>query len=287
VNPCVLKRGELPEKLDKDPTWRAKAVFTRDEIVQVITDLRVPEDRRVMYSLIFLAGGLRFGEAAARRWRDYDPDCEPLGRLAVHTSFNVKTQEEKEVKTKRPRDVPVHPTLAMLLDSWRREGWERMAGRSPEPHDLIVPSRRGVHRNVNHMLKRFHQDLERLGLRRRRQHDLRRTFISLCRADGARMEILRWVTHGPSADIMDDYTSLPWESLCAEVAKLRIRLAEPGSDRSPNSLGSGTLDCCFGTVLGTVAARAVNRQEKSPESQGLRAHASLRGGRDSNLSEAI
>jgi hypothetical protein len=31
-NPCVLKRGELPAKIDRDPAWRPTAVFTRDEI---------------------------------------------------------------------------------------------------------------------------------------------------------------------------------------------------------------------------------------------------------------
>jgi hypothetical protein len=74
------------------------------------------------------------------------------------------------------------------------------------------------------MLKRFHQDLERLELRPRRQHDARRTFISLAIADGARKDILRWVTHGPEADIVDLYTTLPWHTLCEEVARLKIDL---------------------------------------------------------------
>jgi hypothetical protein len=33
---------------------------------------------------------------------------------------------------------------------------------------------------------------------KRRQHDARRTFISIARADGARPDILRWATHGPT-----------------------------------------------------------------------------------------
>src|SRR5262245_54164824 len=31
LNPCALKRGELPAKIDKDPTWRSGAVFAREE----------------------------------------------------------------------------------------------------------------------------------------------------------------------------------------------------------------------------------------------------------------
>jgi len=33
---------------------------------------------------------------------------------------------------------------------------------------------------------------------------------------------LRWITHGPEGDIVSLYTTLPWDALCAEVAKLRI-----------------------------------------------------------------
>jgi hypothetical protein len=101
-------------------------------------------------------------------------------------------------------------------------------GRRPEPDDLIVPSRQGNNRSVNHMLKKFHKDLGRIGLRPRRQHDLRRTFISLAMGDGARKDILRWVTHTrPRSDTVDDYTTLVWQPLCEEVAKLRITLRRP------------------------------------------------------------
>ncbi|HEY1548161.1 MAG TPA: hypothetical protein VGG28_10085 [Kofleriaceae bacterium] len=48
------------------------------------------------------------------------------------------------------------------------------------------------------MLRRFHEDLKRLHMAKRRQHDARRTFISIARADGARPDILRWATHGPT-----------------------------------------------------------------------------------------
>jgi len=76
------------------------------------------------------------------------------------------------------------------------------------------------------VLLRFHQDLETLGFRARRTHDARRTFISLCLADGARRDILRWITHGPEGDIVSAYTTLPSPSLSDEVDKLRIKLLE-------------------------------------------------------------
>jgi hypothetical protein len=65
-----------------------------------------------------------------------------------------------------------------------------------------------------------------LDIRKRRQHDLRRsaTFISLCLGDGASKDILRWITHAPEGDVVDDYTTLVWHPLCREVSKLDLRL---------------------------------------------------------------
>jgi integrase len=225
MNPCVLKRGELPKKIDKDPTWRPTAVFTKAEVEQIISDERIPEDRRILYTLLFLAG-VRFGEASALRWRAYDRETRPLGRLLIATTFDTKTHKEKPVKTERPREVPTHPTLAKVLAEWRLRGWQAMFGRKPGPDDLLIPSREGQNRNVNLALTRFHEDLNRTGLRRRRQHDVRRTFITLARTDGARSDVLEWITHGPRGDIINVYTSLPWDLLCGEVVKLKVRMRE-------------------------------------------------------------
>ena len=111
TNPCILKRSDLPKLIDKDPTWRAGAVFTRSELELLLSDDRIPWDRRMMYALMGLAG-LRFGEAAALRWRCYDPSLEPLGRLHIVTSYSTRARREKATKTEQPRLVPVHPVLA-------------------------------------------------------------------------------------------------------------------------------------------------------------------------------
>ena len=252
-NPCVLRRGDLPGKIDKDPTWRALAVFTREEVEALISDERIPEDRRVLYAVLFLGGGLRFGEAAALRWRMCDATAKPLGRLLIAHSFDVHALREKSVKTEVPRQVPVHPTLASVLAAWKLGGWQRMMGRPPSADDLVIPSREGRNRNGNHGLKRFHQDLERLGLRKRRLHDLRRSFISLALADGARKDILRWVTHGPSGDIMDLYTTLPWTAYCEEVAKLRVGLRQGKLVALPKAVNAREVDGGRDTIPDTVS----------------------------------
>ncbi len=230
INPCSIKRGELPKKIDQDPHWRPSAIFSRAEVETILSDPGIPDDRRALYGLLLL-GGLRFGEASALRWRHYDEAAAPLGKLVVAASYETKRRKEKSVKTERPRDVPVHPVLAAILADWKQGGCAEMLGRPLTADDLLVPSRENRNRNVNHGLKRFHQDLERLGLRSRRQHDLRRTFITLAREDGARKDILEWVTHGPRGDIVDLYTTLPWSLLCEEVGKLRIELRERPAHR--------------------------------------------------------
>jgi hypothetical protein len=74
-----------------------------------------------------------------------------------------------------------------------------------------------------------------------RTHDARRTFVSLSLADGSRRDILRWITHGPEGDVVSAYTTLPWASLCGEVAKLRIELRE-GRLLEFRKLASGACD---------------------------------------------
>ena len=36
ATPCVLQRGVLPKKVDKDPTWRVTAIYTREEVETLI-----------------------------------------------------------------------------------------------------------------------------------------------------------------------------------------------------------------------------------------------------------
>lgn len=245
-----VRRGELPEKLDKDPAWRNGAVFKGPEVETLISDDRIPVDRRVFYALALLTGA-RFGEVAGLLWSDYDREARPLGRLHI-----TKQYGGRRTKTGGPRQVPVHPTLARILAEWRMTGWAGAFGRQPKPGDLIVPRMSdGAVRTQAPEWRRWEADLAALGLRHRRPHDLRRTLISLARADGAREDLLKWVTHGSSkSNIMDVYTTPPWEALCAQIACLRIQVlganvvplrvagaaAGPGGDTPGDTAPGGT-----------------------------------------------
>lgn len=249
ATPCVLPRGVLPKKVDKDPSWRATAIYTREEVERLISDPRVPEDRRVLYALKALAG-LRHSEAAELNWRRYDATLEPLGGLSL-----------ERTKTQVPRRVPVHPTLARVLAEWKLSGFERTYGRGPVEEDLIVPSRNFTPRDKHEAPKQLRADLKLLGLRPRRGHDLRRTFITLAQVDGARRDLLETITHGPRGDIVSVYTTFPWPALCDEVKKLEIALRE-----------GVVLDGGFRGLAATFAAthrKARNRWLKSVTPPGI------------------
>ena len=244
TNPCgKIAEEDMPQKKDAVPGWRRKAQFTRAEVVLLLTSPLVPYDRRVFYSALFLAG-CRFGEISALLVDDYQPEMLPLAQLAVERSYDSDEGTIGPTKTDNPRLVPVHPWLKSILDEWLATGWEQLMGRPWRKGDILIPSRRNTYRSRSTMWQALNGrpartaepernrkaraavpgDLERLGLRNRRQHDARRTFITLCRADGADKDLLHLVTHGPEGDIMDIYTETEvlWPALCAEVGKLKL-----------------------------------------------------------------
>ena len=143
-------------------------------------------------------------------------------------------------------------------------------GRPPQPSDLIVPTKEGRNRKVNRGLRQLHHDLEVLGFRKRRQHDGRRTFISLTRSDGAKKDILRWATHGPPKSVIDEYTTPTWESLCGEVEKLQLNppRTDEGVQSAPESIDMGAV---------TLLLRSDVGHEKGSEVRRLGASLSARG----------
>lgn len=247
--PCTLRGRDLPQKRDKDPTFRDESLFPLPEVLQIVGNEIVPWDRRVFYAIMFL-GCARFGEASELRWKDYDATLRPRGKIKVLRSYNTRHKLIKETKAERPRHVPVVRLLAKILAEWKLRGWPEQYGRAPMPNDLIVPSRGGpsgtakgavvresTNRSVNLMLRRFHADLIRLGLtavdelgdasgRQRRQHDARRTWFSNVMAAGANELHARWTAWGPKHDLWAEYTSLPWPTLCAVVDGLEEAIVE-------------------------------------------------------------
>ncbi len=261
-SPCILTEHQLGPKNDADPEWRQGAQFTRAEAEALLSDPRIPFDRRVLWGLM-VAGGLRVGEAAGLRWRHVDREAKPLGSMFVCTSYDTGT-----TKTGDTRVVPIHPTLAALLAEWRGHGWVEQMGREPTADDLVSPTPKTLKREAGQMrtntrtLKLLHRDLATLGFRARRVHDLRRTFVSLARGDGADKSILRRATHKAPRDVMEGYTSFDFEVVCREVVKLNLRLRGRGEvitlKAAVGDVNSDAYDIDrpeFATALATVEAQ--------------------------------
>jgi len=276
-SPCVLDERQLGPLTDKDPEWRNDAVFTRDEVETILSDVRIPPDRQVVYALELLAG-VRPGEAAALRWRHYDPTIRPLGKLLVAKSYNTRKNREKSTKTDAVKHVPVHPVLAAMLAEWKLGGWAEMVGRAPAADDLIVPlppaaaerrrSRGGEpFRGHDYSGKRWREaDLPALGWRHRRHYDMRATFITLAIEDGADPEILETrVTHTrKSRSAFDGYNrGLHWERTCAELSKLRIARGARAEAAAAVAASAPSGPDELAAVLAAVPITVNNDAEKS------------------------
>jgi integrase len=207
-----LPRGTLPpnKKVTETPP------YIRNEAESLVSDVRIPFDRRVLYALAALTGQ-RIGEVIGRRWRDYDPSVEPLGVLFVHSQY-----DDQPLKTGNPRQVPVHPVLAKILAEWKLDGFAKYYGHHPLPDDFIVPNKEGGCRTYNQVDKAMRRDCDRIGVPLKGTHACRRFFITYARADGAREDVIERVTHNAKGTMVDQYTYFGWEVLCEAVLCLRF-----------------------------------------------------------------
>jgi len=167
-----------------------------------------------------------------------------LAIVLAPAAFISHQYDEAPLKTGVSREVPVHPVLAQLLEEWRELGFRQAFGRNPTPGDFIAPNRDFNCRTADAADDDFLDDLAKIGLRRRRGHDSRRTFTTIAQIDGARRDILKVITHAPSTDdIVGVYTSFPWPVLCQQVACIKTprptgsRRRRPTSPKSRRRLG--------------------------------------------------
>ncbi|MFW6031160.1 MAG: tyrosine-type recombinase/integrase [Myxococcota bacterium] len=277
-NPCKrLRRGQLPKKPKRSQIQRG--YFPPAAVQALISDPTIPLYRRVGYALQVFTG-MRFSEAAGIRWCDYYPDREPLGHIRLTQQWHDKQRAYTALKGKRgepgpPRDIPVHPVLASMLDVWRKEGFPKYFLRPPRPEDPIVPSLRGPaqRRTLRNGLHRLKQDCGKLkvapigGVKSTvTQHELRNTFITLAIAGGASEPWVRRISHNSSGDVLAGYTVNDWDAMCRAVECIPVPLAPVG--------GSVTTAAPQGTANGHREATSAQATEDECE------RASLPGGRD-------
>jgi len=210
---CTLPRGVL-----RRVTRNKRHAYPLDAVRALMTDERVPERYRVLWSLLLLTG-MREGEACGRRWRDWDRCARPLGSLEVASQYGGEP-----LKTDSPRLVPVHPFLAAAREAWEREGWELYVGRVPTPDDFIVPNRskwrHAEHHTKSSAYKAWRRCLVMLGIANLSLHSTRNTFITWARRYRADPDAIEVLTHNARGEMIDQYTDWQWEPLCEAVATL-------------------------------------------------------------------
>lgn len=262
-NPC----DDVPESLRPRKAKRhevQRGYFTESDVERLISDTRIPEDRRAFYALMLL-GGFRFGEASGLTWADYQRDAKPLGHIRLTRQWNDAEGCYTGLKGKRnepgpPRDVPVHPTLAKVLAAWKLDGFAFYLGRAARADDPIVPSRRGQNRTTRLSLRRLREDCERIGITPRTQHECRNTFATLAQAHGAGEAWVRRITHNASGDVLAGYTGDHWPAMCRAVECIPVRLRPPGAEviAFPRAVGADGFGGIFGvTDDGTKKPRAI------------------------------
>ena len=185
-NPCTqIPRGKLP-KIGK----QKRPLYNREEACALMTDPRIPPERRVFHTLQGLTG-LRVGEVAGLRWHDYDPQTRPLGALHVHCQYDGQPLKTASGADTKARMVPVHSELARMLSEWRSHGFAAVYGRQPTVEDHIIPDRRTMGaRTPSQVTKAPGQDCAAVGIEDKGTHGFRRYFITYARADGASPDVL-------------------------------------------------------------------------------------------------
>jgi integrase len=218
--PCILGPADLPADADADPEWRAGFWFALDELAQLVSDPRVPAQRRVLWGLCGMAG-MRIGEVAALRWSDLRRSSVGGLELFVARSFDCRERRMGATKTATVRRVPVHSTLARGLTWWHALGWAGRHGRIPRGEDLLVPTGNGTPVRGDNAAARMRQDLAVLGLRKGRSpHALRHTFLTAARAARCEPGLIRQVTHARSRDVVEGYSRTEWSQIAAEVERI-------------------------------------------------------------------
>lgn len=239
VSPCVWDAADLPHRDERRDVDRLEGGLDAEHVAALLTNRKVPEERRMLYALELLTG-MRTGEAAIRRWRDWRPDEKPLGMLVAASAWSTDHHLEKPTKTRAVKLLPVHPFLARALRDWQARGWRRTFGRAPGPDDIIVPAARGGARNAGYSWHCWAADLERLGLERQVHYETRSTFRSLALAGGADLVALDLITHPSPRQARDLYNRrrLLWPKMCEAVEAVRLPLSPPKAVRRTASRGA-------------------------------------------------
>jgi integrase len=213
--PVVLPRGLLRR------TFKRTEPYQADQVAKLLATQLA---HRALAALAFYTG-MRPGEIAGRRWRDWDENAKPLGALSVHSTYDDLPLKGDDGDKVRSRLVPVHPELAAALKEWREHGWPLVYATRPGPDDWILPSRRG-HRDRSKpytksgIYQLWRAACDAAGVTGRELRATRNTFVTFARRSSPRTDVIESFTHNAAGTMIDRYNRFQWAPRCDVMGAL-------------------------------------------------------------------
>jgi integrase len=224
ANPC---KNQHVRKMLPPRNPQTGPCYTDEEVWVWTTDERVPWDRRMLNAAQAFAG-MRRGEAAGRRWRDWDREAPDLSCMHVHSQYQDVVLKAGRGQDRKPRKAPVHPAYERMLRDWWGVGYEQTYCRPPTLDDFIVPDRRNMEARTRSQLSHAHErDARRLGVECKGTNAFKRHFETYATLGGAREDMLERITHNRRGTIVNVYIDQDklWPRLCEAVRCLKVDLS--------------------------------------------------------------
>ena len=185
--------------------------FSPEEVPTLLQSVKENYPYHFPIFVTFLHAGLRAGELAALRWDDVD-----FHNRWISVSNSLKRSGEVgDTKTGKVRKVDMSDFLAQVLHAWKTEQEKRY---DDLPEWVFTNTEGGkidlknlYHRAFQGSMKKAkwkdEQGHERIGLKRRRLHDLRHTFATLLIMNGESLAYVRdQLGHSSITLTVDTYT---------------------------------------------------------------------------------
>lgn len=200
----VMPRGIIPARAPK-----ITDVYSDTDVLALLSESSEPGFD--LFCAIAFYTGMRQGEICGLKWSDWEASARPLGSLMVRRQYSGEG-DDASTKTGRMRIVPVHATLARIID-------RAYQSRLKSLFDPIVPLRCGEHHTKSTSYKAFVRHCGQLGVASLGVHRTRHTAITAMRRGGVPAAEVERVTHNSSGTIVDRYTH-DWTILCAAVSAI-------------------------------------------------------------------
>ena len=229
-------KNELIKKNYNDFTVLPKAEvkeiepLTIDEVQKVLK----AAEGTPMYALIVLDifTGMRKGEILGLQWEyvDFENKCLYVRKNLCRVKSDVSVSGRKtefilmSPKTKKSnRTIPLTDEVIHVLKQHKtQQNITKMKYRDVyQDNDVVFAKWDGTFENPREVLRRFHNIVEKAGVRKCRFHDLRHTFASILLNEGESMKnIQELLGHSTITTTMDVYSHISQEGKKKSIDKL-------------------------------------------------------------------